>query len=182
MKLVLVRHGEAAAGWGDALDPGLSELGRRQAQQVADRLAPLGPLPITTSPMLRCIETAAPLAERWGVASTPDDRISEIQAPDHDPATRGPWLDEVLHKRWTELPADQRAWREAVLAFLLSLEHDCVVFTHFVAINAAIGAATADGRVVCRRVANCSTTVLDSDGASLMLLEAPVEREQTEVL
>jgi hypothetical protein len=35
---------------------------------------------------------------------------------------------------------------------------------------------------VCRRIANCSTTVLDSDGDSLMLLEAPAEREQTEVL
>jgi broad specificity phosphatase PhoE len=182
MKIVLVRHGEAAAGWGDALDPGLSEQGRRQAQQVADQLASLGPLSIATSPMLRCVETAAPLADRWGVAPEPDGRISEIKAPDHDPATRGAWLDEVLHQRWTELPADQRAWRDAVLAFLLSLEHDCVVFTHFVAINAAIGAATADGRVVSRRVANCSTTVLDSDGDSLMLLGAPAELEHTEVL
>jgi broad specificity phosphatase PhoE len=182
MKLVLVRHGDAAAGWGDAHDPGLSELGRQQAQHVADQLAPLGPLAIVTSPMLRCVETAAPLAERWGVPSVPDDRISEIKAPNPDLATRGPWLDEVLHKRWTELAANQRTWRDDVLEFLLSLEQDCVIVTHFVAINAAIGAATADGRVVCRHVANCSTTVLDSDGDSLMLLEAPAELAHTEVL
>ena len=182
MRLVLVRHGEAAAGWGDDVDPGLSEVGQRQAREVADRLVALGPLPILTSPMQRCRETATPLAEKWGVAPEPSDHVGEIQAPDHDVTTRGPWLREVLGKRWTELPADQQRWRHDVLACLLAQTNDCVIFTHFVAINAAIGAATADGRVVCRHVANCSTTVLDSDGATLMLVEEPAEVMRTQVL
>jgi len=63
MKLVLVRHGEAAAGWIDDADPGLSEVGQQQARDVVDRLVALGPLPILTSPLRRCRETAAPLAE-----------------------------------------------------------------------------------------------------------------------
>jgi len=35
MDIFLVRHGEAAASWGESPDPGLSELGRRQAEVAA---------------------------------------------------------------------------------------------------------------------------------------------------
>ena len=182
MNLILVRHGEAASGWTDDANPGLSELGAQQARDVADRLVTIGPRRILTSPLLRCRETAAPLAEKWGVAPVVTARVGEIQAPDHDVATRGPWLREVLAKRWTELPADQQQWRADVLACLLEQPDDCVIFTHFVAINAALGSATADGRVVCRTVANCSTTFLDSDGESLTLVEPPAEVPRTQVL
>jgi len=182
MRLILVRHGEAAAGWSDDADPGLSELGQQQARDVADRLLTLSPRPILTSPLLRCRETAAPLAGKWGMAPIVADRVGEIKAPDHDVATRGPWLREVLAKRWIELPPDQQQWRAEVLACLLEQREDCVIFTHFVAINAALGSASADGRVVCRTVANCSTTILDSDGESLTLVELPAEVPQTQVL
>ena len=182
MKLVLVRHGEAAAGWTDDADPGLSELGQHQARDVADRLVALGPLPILTSPLLRCRETAAPLAEKWGVTPVVTDRVGEIQAPDHDVATRGPWLREVMSQRWIDLTPAQQQWRADVLSCLLEQPTDCVIFTHFVAINVALGSATADGRVVCRTVANCSTTTLESDGESLVLVEPPAEVSRTEVL
>lgn len=182
MKLILVRHGEAAAGWSDDADPGLSELGQQQARDVASRLLERGPLPILTSPLLRCRETAAPLAEKWGVTPTVTDRVGEIQAPDHDVATRGPWLREVMGRRWVDLPSAQQQWRADVLACLLEQPADCVIFTHFIAINVALGSATADGRVVCRTVANCSTTILDSDGESLTMVEAPDEVAQTQVL
>lgn len=179
-RLILVRHGDAAAGWGDDLDPGLSPLGQAQARHVAESLAPLGPIPIVTSPLRRCRETAVPIAERWDVVPVVQPDVGEIKAPDHDLATRGPWLTSVLGSSWPEMPADQQAWRAAVLACLLAVTTDCVVVTHFVAINVAIGAATVDDRVVCRRVANCSTTMLESDGHSLVLVAAPAEAE-TEV-
>jgi broad specificity phosphatase PhoE len=180
--VILVRHGEAAAGWGDDLDPGLSELGRAQARHVAESLKPLGPLPVFTSPLRRCRETAAPIAEQWNVVPTIEPDVGEIKAPEHDLATRGPWLATVLGREWPDLPADQRAWRDAVLSSLLALVEDCVVVTHFVAINVAIGAATVDDRVVCHRVGNCSTTMLESDGNSLVLVTVPAEPDKTEVL
>jgi broad specificity phosphatase PhoE len=78
-RLVLVRHGETAwvaedrfQGW---QDPPLSDLGRRQAALVADRLAgerePAGPLPpghpigIWSSPLARATETAQEIAARF---------------------------------------------------------------------------------------------------------------------
>jgi broad specificity phosphatase PhoE len=181
-RLILVRHGDAAAGWGDDLDPGLSERGQAQARHVAESLKPLGPLPMLTSPLRRCRETAAPIADLWNVVPTIDPAVGEIQAPDHDLATRGPWLTSVLGSEWPEMPAAQQAWRDAVLARLLSLTEDTVVVTHFIAINVAIGAATVDDRVVCHRVGNCSTTMLESDGNALMLVALPAEPDKTEVL
>ena len=178
-----MRHGEAASGWGDDEDPGLSEVGEQHARDVADRLVTRGPVPILTSPMRRCRETAAPLAAKWGVTPIVTNAVGEIQAPSaHDLTTRGSWLRQVMAQRWVDLPMDQRRWRENVLECLLSQTQDCVIFTHFIAINVALGAATADGRVVCRTVANCATTVLDNDGASLLLVEARAEVTRTEVL
>lgn len=181
-EVVLVRHGEAAAGWTDDLDPGLSDLGQEQAQRVAELLAALGPRPIFSSPMRRCRETAAPLARLWSRQAEIEQRVGEIQAPDHDVHARGPWLGEVLRKRWSELPDEQRAWRGSVIDALSALADDCVVFTHFVAINAAIGAATGDDRVVIHRVGNCSMTRIVTDGASLAVVELPAEPQRTEVL
>jgi len=180
--LVLVRHGEAEAGWGDDLDPGLSELGRAQARAIAASLKPSGPLPVFTSPLRRCRETAAPIAEQWGVTPSIEADIGEIKAPGHDLATRGPWLNTVLRNVWPDLPGEQQAWRAAVLSRLLSFTEDCVVVTHFVAINVAIGAALLDDRVVCRRVGNCSTTTFESDGTRLELVDVAGEAERTQVL
>lgn len=61
-KIYLVRHGQAASGWGLEEDPGLDDLGRSQARDAAQKLAPLGPLPILSSPKARARETASPLA------------------------------------------------------------------------------------------------------------------------
>ncbi|MEU6483893.1 bifunctional RNase H/acid phosphatase [Streptomyces sp. NPDC046887] len=72
--LVLLRHGETAltpqkrfSGSGGS-DPELSEAGRRQAEAAAAMLAARGTVQeIVTSPLLRCRQTAAAIAERLGL-------------------------------------------------------------------------------------------------------------------
>ncbi|MBM3558051.1 MAG: histidine phosphatase family protein, partial [Alphaproteobacteria bacterium] len=61
-RIILVRHGLAAAGFAEALDPPLDEVGARQAADAARNLAGLGPVDLIASPMRRTRETAAPLA------------------------------------------------------------------------------------------------------------------------
>ena len=63
-QLYLVRHGRAAAGWNTDPDPGLDDIGRAQAAAAADRLAPIGPLPIVTSPLRRCRELLITIRSR----------------------------------------------------------------------------------------------------------------------
>ena len=74
-KIYLVRHGQAVSGWGQELDPGLADKGRVQAQAAAEQLAPLGPLPIISSPRARARQTAHPVAESGNGMPVIEDRV-----------------------------------------------------------------------------------------------------------
>ena len=176
----LIRHGKAAAGWGDDPDPGLNELGRAQAQTMAAALAPLGPLPLLVSPLKRTRETALPLERHWHRPALVDPAVAEILSPSPDLAARRQWLDGVMARRWGEVEAGLLDWRQAVLDRLLALGEDTVVVSHFIAINVAVGQATADDRVVCFRPDNCSVTLLEATTGRLRLLDLGHEA-QTEV-
>jgi broad specificity phosphatase PhoE len=170
-RLFLVRHGEAAAGFDHHLDPGLSALGREQAQGAADRLSPLPKMTLATSPMRRARETAEPLERVWSLRALVRPAIGEIQAPCRDPAERRAWLNGIMEKRWADLDESFQIWRGAVIDALLACAEDQVLFTHFVAINVAVGAALGDDRVTCFWPDNASITILESKDGRLSLIE-----------
>jgi broad specificity phosphatase PhoE len=180
-KLYLIRHGRPSAGFGEALDPGLDERGRSQAEALAQELAPLGPLPIITSPLRRARETAAPLERLWKAAARVEPAVAELPTPGADPQARAVWLRTVLRGRWRELSVMHQQWREQVIATLVSLEASTVVTTHFIAINIAVGAATDDDRLVCCEPDHCSCTVLEVRKGRLHLVSLGRQRE-TQVL
>ena len=169
-RLYLVRHGRAAAGWGDHPDAGLGDEGRRQAEAAVAALADVGPLPVVTSPMRRTRETAAAFERAWGVGAAVDPAVGEIPSPVDDLGARSAWLAGAMAGRWSELDPSYVAWRDAVVGALLGLRDDTVVVTHYVAINAAVGAAAGDDRVVCFSPDNCSVTTLESDGRVLRVV------------
>lgn len=171
-RLHLVRHGRAAAGYGDDHDPGLSEEGHGQAETVAEALAQLGPLPILTSPLRRCRETAAPLAARWSTTPTIEPAIAEVAAPIADLSGRSEWLRVAMASTWSELEDEPRRWRETLVDRLLGIDTDAVLFTHFVAVNAVIGWATGDDRVMIDPVTYCSVTVVEQHDGGLRLVES----------
>lgn len=166
----LVRHGRAAAGWGDEADPGLDDLGRAQAVGVADELAGLGPIPVVTSPLRRARETATPLSTRWDVEAVVEPAFGEIPSPTPDLAERSAWLHDAMRSRWVDLGADVIAWRNAVIATVLALRTDAVVFTHFVAINAIAAAASGDEALIVFAPGNASHTVIETNGGTLSIV------------
>jgi broad specificity phosphatase PhoE len=173
-----VRHGRAAAGWDTDPDPGLDALGLRQATEVAARLAPLGPLPIVTSPLRRCRETAAPLATQWDIEVKIEPGVAEIPSPEGVAmADRTDWLRVAMRGAWRDLGSRYTAYRDHVVSSLVDLEADSVVFSHFIAINAAIGSALADDRLVVSSLDNCSVTVVDVLDGSLQLVESGHEAD-----
>jgi broad specificity phosphatase PhoE len=162
-RVLLVRHGRAAAGWDDDLDPGLDDLGRAQASAMAAHLASVGPWPLVVSPRRRTRETAAALEGAWGVGARVESRVGEIATPDGiGLADRGTWLRDLVDRRWSELGHDLKVWRQDVLEALWALDTETVVVTHFVAINVAVGWATGDDRVVSVSPDYCSVTALDN--------------------
>jgi len=170
-RLLLVRHGRAAAGWDADTDPGLDETGREQARRMAQQVAPLGPMDFLVSPMRRTRETAAALAELWGVAPRIEPRVSEIPSPTSDLKARGRWLREIAARRWSELEDEALVrWREALFEALGAIERDTVIVTHYIAINAAAGRAVGDERVVHFHPDYCSITEFRNDGGRLELI------------
>jgi broad specificity phosphatase PhoE len=173
-RITMVRHGQAAAGWGDDLDPGLSDVGRAQALATASALAAeLSPQPIVCSPLRRCRETAAALADRWGVTPVVEPAVGEIVSPADQAGleARGAWLRAAMQGRWSELGAVHHEWRQLVVDAVRALEVDTVVHSHFIAINVVVGAATGDDRVVCFAPDNCSWTVLDVSRDNIAVVE-----------
>lgn len=178
VRVELVRHGRAAAGWDTDPDPELDAAGRAQARALASELAPSDPRLIMTSPLRRCRETAAPLAVAWGVEPVVDAAVAEIPSPlDVPMEDRVVWLRAAITKQWADLGPRYTSWRDGVVDRLLALDAPTVVFSHFVAINAVIGVATGDDRVVIRHLDNCSRTVVDVAAGRLHLVEPGREAE-----
>jgi broad specificity phosphatase PhoE len=177
-RLYLVRHGRASAGWDDDPDPGLDDVGRRQSTRAAAQLAATGPFDIWTSPLRRCRETASPLAASWGVTPVVQTAVGEIPSPEGiEMGARVPWLRDAMAGTWSELGERYTAFRDGAVARVLGAISDTVVFSHFVAINAIIGAALEDDRLVIRRLDNCSVTVVDVVDGRLVLVEGGQEAD-----
>lgn len=161
-RLYLVRHGRAAATFAEHADPGLDDLGRQQAEVVSARLAPLGALALLSSPLARAKETAAPLQSRWRQPLRIDHRLAEIPSDTSDLLGRAAWLGSIMGGRVIDLSAPLQAWCAQVGECLLELQEDTVIFSHFIAINIAVGIALGDDRLITFRPDNASVTIIES--------------------
>jgi broad specificity phosphatase PhoE len=178
----MVRHGRAAAGFGAAADPGLDDLGRAQANEVAAKLMGLGPLRILTSPLARAKETAAPLAKLWRCEPVVEHTVAEIPSPPGlDLAARAVWLRKFMAGSWRDANVRLAQWREELIAVLAAQDGDTVIFSHYVAINVAAGAALGDDRVAVFAPDNCSVTIFETDDTRLTLVEKGGEAQLTKV-
>jgi broad specificity phosphatase PhoE len=180
-RLFLIRHGEPEAAWGESDDPGLSALGRAQAEAAAGAL-PAGLL-LWTSPMRRCRETASPYAERLRRTPVIEARVSEVATPANIADRRAwlsdnfAWRDGAPPRRWLQLDGALRNWRDDVLRAARSAHADCAIFTHFIAINVLVGAAMGREETIVCRPAHASITELDYDGEALSVVRLGASME-----
>jgi broad specificity phosphatase PhoE len=177
VRLYLVRHGRASAGFDEAQDPGLDQVGRAQAQAIAKELGPLGPLLLVTSPLRRARETAVAFETLWGLPARIEPAVAEIPSPTKDLQARTTWLRRAMRGRWSELPAAYQDWRDGVAAALIALGTTTVITTHFVAINAAVSLATGDDRMICFEPDHCSCTIVELVDGRLHVAQLGRQRE-----
>jgi phosphoserine phosphatase len=110
-RIILVRHGHV-----EGIDPerfrgrrdvDLSELGVRQARATARRIAAQWrPVAAYTSPLKRCVQTAAPLAAGCNISSVALNDLDDVHYGDwewctHD-SVRAQWP--ALYERWLKAP------------------------------------------------------------------------------
>ena len=142
----LVRHGEvdnpAGLLYGRLPDYHLSDLGREMAERVAEHLGERDVVHLRSSPLERAQETAAPIAEAFGLPIVIDSRV--IEAVNYFEGLRLSFAGALRHpKNWlyfrnpfkpswgeayTEVLARTRlAMRDAVEA---ALGHEAVIVSH----------------------------------------------------
>jgi len=181
-RLYLIRHGEPTGTWADSSDPGLSPLGREQAQAAADRLRLLQPKQIVTSPLRRASETAMALVLALQMQPIVAKEVSEIPTPENMSLEhRGDWLRAIMARNWSQVEPGLRGWRDSVVAYLTRLQADAAVYSHFVAINVALGASVGDDRVTCFKPKHASITVLETNGRAISLVELGESAAETTV-
>ena len=168
--IYLVRHGEAAASWGNHPDPGLSELGRQQAEAAASSLVSLGARSAVSSPMQRCRETAAAFERLAGITALVEPVVSEIETPE-GVDDRVEWLKAYMAGTWAAEGASHDPWRRQIAEALSLLPDNTAVFSHFVAINAVVSLIDRDARTTVFRPGHCSITQVDFSGAVPRVVE-----------
>lgn len=80
MPVLLVRHAVAVSrrSWpGDDGERPLGDRGRSQADALVDQLAPFDIVRVLSSPAVRCVATAAPVAAARGLEVEPEDGLFE---------------------------------------------------------------------------------------------------------
>ncbi|MEH6583967.1 MAG: histidine phosphatase family protein [Halioglobus sp.] len=172
MDIFLVRHGEAAASWGQSSDPGLSDLGKDQAEATAKELLALMPanIQLISSPLLRAQETAAPLAKALAYPEVAIEKAySEIPSPVALPQ-RQEWLRGFMKQRWQEQPESLQQWRNGMMEKLIALQKPTVVFSHFLVLNTVVGNLQGREETLCFWPDNASVTRLRHTGSGLELV------------
>ena len=169
-KILMVRHGRAAASCTDDLDPGLTPQGHGQAERVTIQLTNHLPLKVISSPLKRALETAEPMLGIVGGELSTEPRVSEIPSPGLSLDQRGHWLQTVMAGVWSEQTPELLGWRQELIDCLLAQSEDCVIFSHFVAINTAVGFAGGIDSLAVSRPQYASIIEFQTDGTTLHLI------------
>ncbi len=181
IKIYLIRHGEAIDGW-TSLDPGLSKLGKKQAEDLRSSLKKKlkDNTDIISSPLLRCQETANISVSDSKKKIIIDDIFRELPSPIKDLNKRVTWLKRVLPLNWEELEEDTESklsnidyylWRKKIINKIISFKNETVIFTHFVVINYVIGKITNSNKVINFYPDNCSITEIGIENNKMELIK-----------
>lgn len=181
-RLYLIRHGRPSSTWGGHDDdPGLDEVGQAQARAARDWLLSRPederPRLVVSSPLRRCRETAEPTAEALAVAVEIDPVVGEIPTPRAlSGEARPAWLRQAFQGTWQAIEGDMDydGWRADIVASLARRGHTAV-FSHYVAINAAVSRLLGVDEVLAFRPDHTSITVLETDGETVRLVEKGAE-------
>jgi len=144
IKLIFIRHGEAANAWGTHKDPGLSSLGYKQAESILenDELQRLNEFDFISSPKARAIETAKPLANKFQKKISIDETFNEIPSKDIADNMKQDWLKRIITMDKITLPREIKKWDKEIYERVISFQKNSIIFCHFMVINSILSNIT----------------------------------------
>lgn len=177
VRIFLIRHGEPAGAWGVVEDPGLTERGFDQARAAGETIASIGRVGLVSSPLRRCRDTAAPAAQMLRQPCGIDPKVAEVRTPP-GLTDRRAWLQRNFAWRkdtppvlWSSLEPETRAWHDEALGVANAWERDIAVFTHFIFINAIVGAAMKREQTIVCHPDHASITQLVRENGEFKLVK-----------
>jgi len=147
----------------------------------------LGSLALLSSPMRRCQETAAPFAALSGQAAILNPAVSEVVAPASVGDRRTwlrenfPWDEGGVRRKWAHVDPALLAWRDDVTNAMRAVRRDSAIFSHFIAINVIVGAATDAEETMVFRPGHASITELALDAEALRVVSLGAEMQSADV-
>ncbi|MFN3599929.1 MAG: histidine phosphatase family protein [Dietzia sp.] len=182
-ELVLVRHGEQVLrrelSASETVDPPLSERGRRQVSEVAERMASMEIDAVYSSPLRRALDTGRAIAAPHGLEPVVRETLTEYEAWKNFPADQSPFetlpheeISRIFreHARTRSYRAfpyaeDPVAFRERVLGEMSTIVDEnpgrrVVVACHSGVINAVLADALGSGFDMPVRVHHTSLSVV----------------------
>ena len=141
--IILIRHGEASAGWAIHSDPGLSKEGRMQAKNTGkDLIKKISSYHLCSSPKKRAIETMEIINIKNKYPFKLDPRFSEIPSENIDKDKKNDWLVNIFTTPIEKLPDSVKKWRSNLIAWLQNTDGNFIITTHYMVINTLVSFIT----------------------------------------
>ena len=150
IQVIFIRHAEASNSWGNHPDPGLSDNGKNQSTELINHpeLIELDDYSFISSPKLRAIETAKPLAEKFKKELIIENIFTEIPSLNIEPDKKQEWLKNILQMNKNDLPENITKWKDNIISKTKAFSQDSVVFTHFIVINALLSELNSETKLL----------------------------------
>ena len=167
MKIILIRHGEAASSWEKSADPGLSDLGKAQAEECSNELLKIKNInsySLISSPLTRAKKTSEPLSKKINIPVSINPLFAEIPSPGINLSERKEWLQKIFRMKLSDLETPQKKWKNAIIAELENINKPTIIFSHFMVINIIVSYLKKSDFIVNFYPDNCSITNLSKNG------------------
>ena len=150
IEVIFIRHAEASSSWGDHPDPGLSDYGITQSKKLINRseLIKLDDYSFISSPKLRAINTARPLAKKFKKDLIIENTFTEIPSSNIERENKQDWLKNILHMNKNDLPENVAKWKDNIISKTKAFSKNSVVFTHFMVINALLSELNSENKLL----------------------------------
>jgi len=92
-----------------------------------------------------------------------------------------PWDEGGARRRWADVDPALLKWRDDVTNAMRAVRDDSAVFSHFIAINVIVGAATGAEETMVFRPGHASITELALDAGALRVVSLGAEMQSADV-
>ena len=137
---IVVRQGEPESSIATHPDTPISKNRVEQSLKLIDhdQLQSLEDFIFISSPKLRAIETAKPIANKFNKEVKIDETFIEIPSENIETDQKQNWLKQLVQKEKKQLPSNIKLWEKNIYEKIKSFRQNTIIFSHFMVINSIL--------------------------------------------